>query len=78
MTGLLPRINTASYVLRVPENGIRYHRHGRFIWAVTSFENEDYVTLGAEMMATVKKEALFYGRWHKVEKWITEAEVEPY
>lgn len=78
MTGLLPRINAAQYILRVPHKGVRYHRQGRFIWALTTFENKDYVTLGAETIATVKKEALYYGRWHLVEKWIKPDEVEPY
>lgn len=76
-TDLLPKINANQYVVRVPQS-VRYHQHGRFWWGMASFENKDYVTLGCETRAEAKKQALFYGRWHLVEKWIDESEIEPY
>lgn len=76
-TDLIPKVNANQYVVRVPMS-VRWHRHGRHIWGVTSFENKDYVTLGCETMREARRQALFYGRWHVVEKWITLDEVEPF
>lgn len=73
---LIPKVNALAYMIQVPKS-VRYHRQGRYVWALTQFQNKDFVTLGHETFSGAQKQALFYCQWFEVQKWIPVDQGEP-